>query len=76
MVPEQSPLVILDIKSDMCMPENGKDTKHTIHISIIIHFVRNGEYFSLHKTWWCEGGLKFEYIGANNFREDELNPIF
>ena len=41
MFPEQTPLIILGIKSAVCMANNGKDIKHTRHISIIIHFVRN-----------------------------------
>ena len=32
-VPEKSPLIILDIKSDICTDNNVKDTKHTRHIS-------------------------------------------
>ena len=40
-VPEEDPLIVLDSKSDMCMANNGKDTKHTSHIARIIHFVRN-----------------------------------
>ena len=43
MFPEQTPLIILDIKSAVCMAYNGKDIKHTRHISIRIHFVRNSE---------------------------------
>ena len=31
-VPEEAPLIILDIKSDVCMDNNGKYTKHTRHI--------------------------------------------
>ena len=30
-VPEHSPLIILDINPDMCMSNNSKDTKHTRH---------------------------------------------
>ena len=41
--PEEAILMVLDSKSAMCMAKNGKDTKHTRHISRIIHFVRNGE---------------------------------
>ena len=41
-VPQEAPLIVLDIKSAMCMDNNGKDTKHTRHISSRIHFVRNG----------------------------------
>ena len=41
MVPKESPLIVLDSKSDMCMAKNGKYTKHTRHISRIMRFVRN-----------------------------------
>ena len=73
-VPEQAPLIILDIKSDICMAMNGKDNKHTRYISIRKHCVRNVEEFNLHKTVWCEGVLKLAYIGTNNVRYEELNP--
>ena len=42
-VPEESPLIVLDIKSAMCMAKNGKYTKHKIHIARIMNLVRNGE---------------------------------
>ena len=42
-VPEEDPLILLYSKSDMCMAKNVKDTKHTRHISIMMHFVRSGE---------------------------------
>ena len=42
-VPEEYPLIILDIKYGVCMDKNGKDTKHTSHISRRLYFVRNGE---------------------------------
>ena len=42
-VPEEAPWIVLDSKSAMCMTNNGKDTKHTRHITRIMHFVRNGE---------------------------------
>ena len=32
-VPEESALIVLDSKSALCMDNNGKDTKHTRHIS-------------------------------------------
>ena len=32
-IPEKGPLIILDSKSVVCMANNNKDTKHTIHIS-------------------------------------------
>ena len=43
MVRKEAPLVVLDIKYAMCMSRNGKDTKHTRHISRRMHLVRNGE---------------------------------
>ena len=41
-VPEESPIIILDIKSAVRMADNGKDTNHTRQISRILHLVRNG----------------------------------
>ena len=55
------------------MANNGKDTKHTIHISRRMLLVRNGEEGNFHKTVWCKGGLKLADIGNKNVREDELN---
>ena len=75
MVPEQAPLIILDIKSAMCMENNGKYIKHTRHTSRIINFLRNVEDLNLQKNIWCERGLHLEVIGTNNVRDDELNPI-
>ena len=73
-VPKEAPLIVLDSKYAMCMAKNGKDTKHTRHIARIIHFVRNGEKFKMHKIDWCEGGLKLEDIGTKNVREPDLTP--
>ena len=33
MVTKEAPLIVLDSKSAMCMAKNGKDTKHTRHIT-------------------------------------------
>ena len=33
MVRKETPLIVLDSKSAMCMAKNGKDTKHTRHIA-------------------------------------------
>ena len=41
-VPEEAPLIILDRESDVYMDNNGKDNKHTRHISRRVNFVRNG----------------------------------
>ena len=38
MVPKEAPLIVLDSKSAMFMANNGKDTKHTRHISRRMHF--------------------------------------
>ena len=56
-VPEEDPLIILYSKTVMCMAKNGKDTKHTRHISRRMDLVRNGEKCKMHKIDWCEGGL-------------------
>ena len=36
--PEAAPLIILDIRSDMYMAKNGKDTKQTRNIARIMNF--------------------------------------
>ena len=38
-VKEEAPLIVLDSKSAMCMDNNGKDTKYTIHTAKIILFI-------------------------------------
>ena len=72
-VPEEAPLTILDRKSDVCIANNGKDTKNTRHIDRIVHFVSNGENFNMHKIDWCEGGLQLAYIVTKNFGDNYLN---
>ena len=42
MVPKEAPLIVLERKCAMCMAKNGRDTKHTRHISRRMHIVRNG----------------------------------
>ena len=37
-VTEEALLIVLDSKYAMCMAKNGKDTKHTRHISRRINF--------------------------------------
>ena len=71
-VPEEAPLIFLDSKSDMCMANNGKDTKPTRHISRRMNFVRNGEKCKMHKIDWCDGGLQLEDIAAKNVGEPDL----
>ena len=74
MVQEESPLIVLDSKSAMCMAKNGKDTKNTRHIERRMHFVRNGEKCKMHKIYWCEGGLQLADIGTKNVSEPDLTP--
>ena len=73
-VPEEDPLIVLDSKSAMCMAKNGKDTKHPIHISRIMHFVSNGEECKMHKFDWCEGDLQLADIDTKNVSEPDLTP--
>ena len=42
-VPEQPPLIILDIESAIYIYKYGKENKHTRHIVRKMHLVRNGE---------------------------------
>ena len=42
-VPEKAPIILLDRKLSVFMANNGKDTKHTRHISRRMNFVRNGK---------------------------------
>ena len=56
------------------MANNGKDNKHTRHISRRIHFVRTGENCKMHKIDWCEGGLQLANIGTNNVGDSDLTP--
>ena len=74
MVPKEAPLIVLDRKYVMCMAKNGKDTKHTRHISRRTHFVRNGEKCKMHKIDWCERGLQLEDIGTKNVSEPDITP--
>ena len=37
-VPEEAPLIILDIKSNVCMINNGKDNNHIRHIYREVYF--------------------------------------
>ena len=73
-VTEEAPLVLLDIKSSMCMANNGKDTKHTRHIARRMHFVRNGKKCKMHNIDWYEGGLQLADIGTKNLGEPDLTP--
>ena len=74
MVPKEAHLIVLDRKSAMCMAKNGRDTKHTRHISRRMNFVRNGEKCNMHKIEWCEGGLQLADIGTKNVSEPDLPP--
>ena len=53
MVPEEGPFILLDSKSNMCMDNNGRDTKHTRHIASRMHFVTNGDKCKMIKIDQC-----------------------
>ena len=72
-VPEESPIIILDRKYAVCIYNNGKDNKHTRNITRRVHLVRNGENCKINKIDWCEGGLKLADIEINNVGENDLN---
>ena len=74
MVPKEAPLIVLDSKSAMCISKNGKDTKHTRHISRRMHLLRNGENCKMQKIGWCEGGLQLADISTKNVSEPDLTP--
>ena len=74
MVQEEAPMIVLDIKSDICMSKNGKDTKHTRRIARIMHFVRNEEKCKMHKIDWCEVGMQLVDIYTNNVGDPDLTP--
>ena len=74
MVPEEAPLIVLKSKSSMCMAKNGRDTKHTRHISRRMNLVRNEETCKTHKIDWCEGGMQLAYIGTQNESEPDQTP--
>ena len=73
-VPEESPLIVLDIKFAMCMAKNGKDIKHTRRIARRMYLISNGEKCKMHKIDWCLGGLKLVDIDTKNVGEHDLTP--
>ena len=58
----------------MCMDNNGKYTKQTRNIARIMHSVRNGEKWKMHKIDWCEVGLQLADIATENVGEHDLTP--
>ena len=55
MVPEQSPLVVFDNKCYVCVDNNGKDTKHIIPNSWIIHlFIYIRDNNNLFLMWYSK----------------------
>ena len=73
-VPEEAPLIILDIQSAVFLDNNGKDTNHTRNITRRINFVRNGEKCKKKPNIdSCEGGMQLEYIATKNVGENDLN---
>ena len=73
-VPEQASLIILEIKSTVCMTKNGRYIKNTSHIARRMHFVRNVDMCKMHTIDWCEGGLQLAYIANKNVGEPGFTP--
>ena len=48
-VTEESPLIVLDINSSVCIANNVKYTNNTRHVARRVHFVRNCENCRIHK---------------------------
>ena len=67
-------MIFLGSTYAICMSKNGKDTKHTRHISRRIHVVRNGEKCKMHKIDWCEKCLQLADIGTKNVSEPDITP--
>ena len=74
-VPEESPLIILDIKYDICIATNGKDANNTSHIPTGVHSVSDGERCKMQNIYWREGGLKLADIAIKNVSDNDLNDI-
>ena len=51
-VPQEATIIVLDIKSTVCMDKNGKDNKHTRHIARRVNLVRNGKKYKMHRIDW------------------------
>ena len=64
----------MDSKSDLCMANNGKDTKHTNQIARRMHFVSNGEKCKMHKIDWCKGCLQLSDNATKNVGKHNLTP--
>ena len=67
-------MVLFYSKADMCMDNNGKDTKHIRNIARIMRFVRNSEKCRIHDIYGCEGGLQLVDITTNIIGEHDLTP--
>ena len=70
-VPEETPLDILDSKSAIFISKNGKDTNHPRHISRRVNSLRNGEKWKIYKIDWCERGMQLADIAAKNIDEND-----
>ena len=73
-LPEEAPLIILDSKSAVYMANNGKDIKHTRHISRRVNFVSDCESYKMHKIDWYGWDQQLADISTNNVGENYLNP--
>ena len=72
-VPDEAPLIILDIHSSVCMARKVKYVKHTRHIARRVLILRNDVYCKMNNIEWCEGGLQVADISTKNVGESDLN---
>ena len=70
---DEVPQIILDSKSDVCMANNGKDTKHTRHISRRVYFVSNDKKCKVKNIDCREGSLHLADIETKIVSKNDLN---
>ena len=72
-VPKESPLYILDIKSAVYMAKNGNNTNHNKNIARRLYFMINCEKYKWHKIEWYEWGLQLSDIATKSVKENDVN---
>ena len=53
------------------MTNNGKEDNRKRQIDRRVHFVRNGEKWTMHKIDWCEGGMQLANIATKNVGDND-----
>ena len=73
MVTSESPIIILDSKSAVCMANNFKDTNHTRNIYRRVNFVSNDKKCKVKNIDCREGGLHLADIETKIVSKNDLN---